>query len=170
VEFSYEKVPRFGGVSPAPVRDWEFGLSASLAPDGIPPLFVWFDVYGIDDVGKTFAAPEQVIEGAAQALASASTTYRMHTAGFSEPSAPGRLMDWEAIPCNPCAEIFVPDPTAYRVTAVERIIDQLIVENTGFGTWVVGGKQTVRFRGEPVPEAPGFPLAVSALIIKMTLR
>jgi hypothetical protein len=152
VEFTYEKVPIFGGVSPPPVRDWEFGFSASLSPDGVPPLFVWFDVYGTDDVGKTFPATAEIVEGAAQALASSSAVYGMSTAGLADPSALGRLMDWIATPCNPCAVTFVADPTNYRVTAVERVIDQLIVENTGFGTWIVGGKQTVRFSGEPIPE------------------
>jgi hypothetical protein len=154
VEFSYEKVPQFGGVSPPPLRDWEFGFSAYSGPFGDKTLFEWFDEYGTDDVGKSFPAPMEVVNRATEALSSESTVYLMFTAGLSNPSAGGRVNDWNSVngPCNPCAEILVPNVTAYTVTAVERVIDKLIVENTGFGTWVVGGNQIVRFWGAPVPE------------------
>jgi hypothetical protein len=161
VEFTYEKQPKFGGDFPPPVRDWEFQFSASLAPDGVPALFVWLGFYGMDDVGKTFPAPAHVVTGAGQALASESTNYTMFTAGFSNPGGPSRLIDMiSSNPCNPCARIRVPDPMAYRVTAVERVIDSLIVENLG-PNWVVGGKQTIRFLGELVPE----PHTVAVLVI-----
>jgi hypothetical protein len=171
VEFSYVKVPQFGGVSPPPVRDWEFGFSASLALDGNPALFEWFDSYGADDVGQSFQAPVQVVSGAAQALASESTRYLMFTAGLSDPSAPGRLIDWaSSSSCNPCAQILVADPTVYRVTAVERVINELIVENTGFGTWVIGGKQTIRFIGEPIPEPHSVAILALAFAYCAALR
>jgi hypothetical protein len=153
VEFTYEKTPQFGGEGNPPERDWEFGFSAYAGPLGNITLFEWFDSYGTDDVGKTFSAPTEVVNGAEQALSSPSSIYLMFTAGLSNPSAPGRLIDWNTGNCNPCAKILVPDPTAYRVTAVERVVDDLIVEATTPGsTWVIGGKQTVRFSGEPVPE------------------
>jgi hypothetical protein len=149
------------------VRDWEFGFSGYGGPLGDVTLFEWFDLYGTDDVGKIFAAPNEVVNGAAEALSTPSSIYLMFTAGVSNPSAPGRLVDWNTANCNPCARILVLDPTVYRVTAVERIIDDLIVQATQPGTtWVIGGKQTVRVLGEPVPE----PTALLLLIVGLAQR
>jgi hypothetical protein len=161
VEITHEKLPMFGGEGNPPVRDWEFWFSASLAPDGNPPLLQWFESYGMDDVGDSFFAPPEVVNNAAIALKSPSTYYIMITAGLSDPAGPGRLIDWSTSdPCNPCATVFVSDVTAHEVSAVERVIDSLVVEPTGFGTWVFGGKQTIRFWGEPIPEPNSLALLV----------
>src|SRR5688572_5956448 len=91
----------YGGEGDPPVRDWEFAISANQPFDG-PLLFRWFDVHGVEDGGKTFTAPDDVVRGAALALASPSTIYDMDTAGLQAyagvslrymPPPPGR--------CNP---------------------------------------------------------------------
>jgi hypothetical protein len=167
VEMNYQTL-RYGGEGDPPVRDWEYGFSAYPSFDG-PPLFEWFDVYGVDDIGKTFPAPDDVVDGAAFALASSSTYYYMTTAGSATPSATERLSDMEQPPgpCNAhlCARLFVADPTTYRVTVLERLIDDLFaVRPTGSGSWIVGGNQVVRFWGEPIPEPRPVQLVLIALI------
>lgn len=176
LEFIYEKPPRFGGVGEPPVMDWEFGFWVGEQGTFPTPLYVaWVDLYGMSDIGASFFAPPHLVAGADAAIDSATAYYWMTTASAADPSGLGRLMDL-APPngriCNgtPCLEILVTDLAAYKVTALERIIDNLVVESTGFGTWVVGGKQTVRFSGEPVPESSSVALALLASVIKMSVR
>jgi hypothetical protein len=169
VEFSYEKTPQFGGEGNPPVRDWEFAFSAYAGPTGNPTFFEWLDFYGTDDVGKTFPAPVAIVQGARSALASPATIYQMSSAGLSNTMV-GRLVDWSASSCNPCADVLVQKLSAYQITEVERTIDQLIVQTTGFSTWVVGGKQTVRYLGERVPEPNSGFLILSAILLPIFIR
>jgi hypothetical protein len=145
------------------IADIEFGdpLPTTVPFDfdaGDPILLLtfvdWRQNYGSNDVGMTFIAPAAVIDGADRAIASPETYYLLET-GPANFATPRTLAAPNCLP-NDCGGTLVPvfDLPMYNVTAVERIIDQLVITRTQGEFYFLEAAQRIRFWGERIPE-PG---------------
>ena len=106
----------------------------------------WEEQYRPSDVGKTFVAPPEVVQGANQATMFADSEYILETGpsltGGRDYSIPGHF-----------------------ITSVERIIDQLVISQPSpGGFYTLSAKQRIRFWGVPVPEPSTWALLAIGLI------
>jgi hypothetical protein len=95
----------------------------------------WLQNYGPSDVGKTFLAPVEVVQGANQAIASLGTKYLLETG-----------------PANFSSE-FSFNLSGHIVTSVERTINQLIITPIDNSFYGLQAAQTIQIWGVPIPEA-----------------
>jgi hypothetical protein len=162
----------------------EFMHSASPFELGIPtpttipfeilagPRLRWREQYGPGDVGKTFFAPEEVVEGANLAVSVPNTAYLMETgpANFNSGPTVKRPLS-ECLP-NDCVRLFVGqlDLTDYRVTSVERIVDQLVITPLGNEFYTLSATQRIHFFGELIPEPGTLALLLAALVSSTIFR
>jgi hypothetical protein len=110
-----------------------FGIYAG--EESQPPYFIWREEYPSSAIGTTFLAPAQVVEGANQAIASATTGYLLETGPANFSSGGSHFL------------------MGNTVTSVERIIDQLVITRTQGDFYVLEAAQRIRFWGVPIPEA-----------------
>jgi hypothetical protein len=105
-----------------------------------PVYFTWFENYSAADIGKSFLAPQNVVDGAIAAFPSPTALYVLQTGGpfFTEP------FRWT----------FVGLPLGYQITAIERVIDEIVLTPISEDRYFVNAAQTIRIWGEPIPE-PG---------------
>jgi hypothetical protein len=105
----------------------------------------WRDDYNPSDVGMTFIAPTDVIQGANRAIASPTSKYLLETgpANFSSERS-----------------FYLP---GYRVTSVERDVDELVITRTQGDLYFLEAAQTIRFWGEPIPEPASMAMLVVAI-------
>lgn len=144
--------PEFGSAPPTV----DFGFRAyQPGPFPTPVYFTWQEPYQVSDVGMTFLAPTEVVEGVNDARTSTSAEYSLDI-------GPANFATWvlnQPSTCDhACLEVLVPDIAAHTIMSVERIIDQLIITPQG-NRHFLQGKQRIRLWGEPIPE----PTAVAML-------
>jgi hypothetical protein len=94
----------------------------------------WLEEYGPTDVGMTFLAPTEIVEGANLAIASPTSKYLLETgpANFSSERS-----------------FYLPSHT---VTSVERIVDQLTITRTQGDLYFLEAAQRIQIWGVPIPE------------------
>jgi hypothetical protein len=139
----------------------------------------WVADYGPSDVGKSFWAPMDVIDGANIALTdSRGALYTLvngpaNHATFSNSD----FLSQEPSTERPCpgrsdrcvgSAVYVDDLESYRVTAVERQIDYLSLTRAPFGDWIFDGSQSIRYWGTLIPE-PGSAVLLSMAIAHLCL-
>jgi hypothetical protein len=151
LEFTH-KVSAVESADPLPLTV-PLGIAAN---DQLLPLnyFNWTENYGASDIGMTFIASTETINGASKAIASSSALYFLET-GPGNFSTPTTLNPSSLPPCldHDCIRIVahVTDLPKYTVTSVERIIDELAVTRTQGDFYILDGTQRIRFWGVPEP-------------------
>ena len=145
---------------------------------GSHEFLYWQTEHSPQDVGLSFPAPIEVIEGANAAFAAT----RREPLG--NPSAVGYALWNGTNPFGPIFldvhvgpttgeihSIFVSDVASYTVTAIERVINDFILTDVEpGGHYVMQASQTIRYWGVPVPEPSSVAIALFALLIKNFVR
>jgi hypothetical protein len=118
-------------------------------------LFHWQDEYGPGDVGMTFIASAEIVNGANRAIATLDTRYLLQTGPANFSTATNLF----APHCefNDCVRVLVAnfDLPAHTITSVERIIDELNLTRGQGDFYLLEAAQRIRFWGEPVPPLSG---------------
>jgi hypothetical protein len=160
-EFSYDSGLQFVPGSELP-NAVNFSFSTSLL---MPESFThWGSQHTPGDIGKTLLASPDVVGGVAAATTNPKVVFVMSIGPDS-----GRFGGYDDL-MPPTGEdlgilrmkLFVPNPTDYHVTSIERAINNVILRwvPNGEGSYYhIGGMQTVRLFGVMVPEP-----SVSALL------
>lgn len=154
---------RRAGDPPPPAIPFDF--EAYLNPSNSFKLFFsWLDDYGLNDVGKIFIAPTDILTGVNQAVADPEATYvfvmneilSSSEFGLDFPGSGG---------CDPlgCVNKYVSNLGVYTVTSVERTIDELEITPVQGQAYIFEGTQTIRFYGVPIPEPSSTTLLATAL-------
>ena len=175
-------------VSAAPIplleMKWQQGdFENGSAPPSVEFVFFaagyagWTSELGPADVGKSFWAPMDVVEGVNTALNDAD-------AGYGLGNGPGNFVGNFSLPLEqeptsnpPCPlpgqcfgiAIYVDDIQSQRVTAVERVINYLELTDF-FGNWTISASQSIRYWGEPVPEPNSAAIVLLVLLIRLGAR
>jgi hypothetical protein len=103
------------------------------------PVYVsWIENYSSADVGISFYAPPEIVAGASAARVSATALSLLEIVGSgafhsTEPWSPGF-------------------PSGYYITAIERVIDNLVITPIHETRYTVQFAHRVRIWGEPIPE------------------
>jgi hypothetical protein len=146
VEFTH-KISTLESGNPLPTT---VPFTVSAGERTIGNLFYWQDEYGPGDVGMTFNAPTEVVEGATLAISFPTARYSLDTgpANFSTETS------FHPAFCqiNDCVHVLVPDVASHAVTSVERVIDQLQITRGQGDFYRLEAAQRIRFWGEPIPE------------------
>jgi hypothetical protein len=163
-EFSYDSGPQFMPGSQLP-NSVNFFMTAHL---GVPDTFImWETNHTPTDIGSTIVAPPEIVAGIANVAASPNAIFFMGTSGVGTGGQYDELlppMGSDRDRNELRLRRFVQDIKAYRVTGVERTLNNVILQWVpgGIGSaYHVGGKQTVSLYGAVVPE----PRALLLLLI-----
>jgi hypothetical protein len=169
VEFTHRVITAEGSIPPLGTVPFRF-----VASEQFPPFVSWRDEYGPSDVGMTFSAPSEVVEGANSAFASPIAEYFLETgpANFSTsvrlPSVAGPSA---CLPIAPeCLRTFVPDVRDYSVTSVERIVDELMITPIGGELYTLRATQRIQVFGVRIPEPGSIVLLIAALACFAVVR
>jgi hypothetical protein len=163
LEMKWQQVDNENGPVPAAV---EFNFAGGDTIN-LSYSFVWIAEHGLSDVGVSFWAPSDVVEGANTALSDPDAGYELVNGPFN-PSGTFNLYDDAQDPSSepPCPQpvqcagvaFYVDDFPSYTVTAVERVINYLVLTETEpyeppfqFGEWLLESSQTIRYWGVPEP-------------------
>jgi hypothetical protein len=152
VEFSHQSGGVQNGSSPAAVPFQFRGYEPNVFPT--PVYFAWAAEYAMTDAGKSFSAPTELVQGATAALHSPTGIFDLQSGAVSFSQRRLNEVPWGVDVCEGANHtcVFVDDPTRHFVTAIERIIDDLVITPVTQNSYHVEGAQTVRLWGEPIPE------------------
>jgi hypothetical protein len=159
IEFSYETTNFQGGLLPS-AAPFSFLVEDERTPQPALKYVDWAGDYRPADVGVSFFAPAGIVAGANLGLASATALYSMKigSTNFSSSAILNALpTGTNQLACQgfPCKNPLVPNLREFTVTAVERIINELQLSNIQPNqSYLLEGKQTIRFWGVRVPEPP----------------
>ena len=118
VDFFHLNVMGLSVPSPPPATiPFDFEAGTSL----MGKFLSWEDDYGPGDVGMTFPAPQAVVDDANQSLVLPNVIFHLRSGPVSFSSS----ITINPPFCGPGCQLFVPDITRYKVTSVERFIEQL---------------------------------------------
>jgi hypothetical protein len=103
------------------------------------PVYVsWIQNYSPADVGMSFFAPPDVVAGASTARSSPTALALLEIVGSGAFHS---------------TELWQPSfPAGYYITAIERVVDNLVITPVHESRYTVEFAQRVRIWGEPVPE------------------
>jgi hypothetical protein len=149
VDFYHRNVMSLSGPSPPPATiSFDFEAGTSLMGE----FLSWEDDYGPSDVGMTFVAPQAVVDDANLSLVLPNVKFHLR----SGPVSFSNSIVINSPICGFGCELFVPDFTRYKVTSVERVIEQLeFIDQPQAGTYIYKAGQRIRYLGEPIPPVPG---------------
>jgi hypothetical protein len=147
VEFYHRNAMAVQAPSPPPATI-SFDFSASDLHSGLQFLS-WHADYAPADVGMTFTAPHDVVDDANLSIVRPNTVFLLR----SGPVSFSNSIIINSPICGFGCQVYVPDITRYKVTSVERIVEQLeFIDQPGFGTYIYKAGQRIRYLGELIPE------------------
>jgi hypothetical protein len=128
----------------------------------------WNAQHTLSQIGQTFVAPPDIVGGIAATSVNPDVLFTSQVGpqpggfgGYDDLSPPtGTNMDLGQLRM----QLFVSNPTAYRVTSIERTINNVILEWVPGGVgeaYRAGGMQTVRLYGVQVPEPSTLILSIA---------
>ena len=146
VEFTH-KITALESGNPLPAT---VPFAAAANETTVGNLFHWQDDYGPGDVGMTFNAPPEVVDGASLALSFPTARYLLDTG----PANLSTETSFHPAFCqiDDCVHVRVPSVASHVVTSVERVIDQLQITRGQGDTYLLEAAQRIRFWGQPIPE------------------
>jgi hypothetical protein len=146
-EFWHRNVMALRAPSPPPATIL-FDFEAGTAIMG--EFLSWEDDYGTNDVGMTFAAPQDVVHDANVSIVLPDAIFHLSSGGVAFSSS----LSMTSPSCgNSCVQVLVPDITRYTVTSVERMIEQLeLIDQPLAGTYIFKTGQRIQYFGEVIPE------------------
>lgn len=133
-----------------------FGLGGGMWPNSAPQLFDWTTYHTAEDVGQSFFAPPEVVQGAQNLLYQWRAVY-----SIQNPFSPDQYdvlhnpPYGQDYPCDQaasfaCLTFLAPDLRDYYVTAIERTIDELTIKPAS-----LTAEQTITYWGDLKPALPG---------------
>jgi hypothetical protein len=147
VEFTH-KVNTIEAPSPPPgTVPFDFDASNSVTS---VDFLSWEQNLGPSDSGITFVAPESVIAMANPAFFFPRTSYHLNTGPANSLTVSSLNNPF----CNPdaCVSVTVPNLSQYKVTSMERVIDELQLIDTQSRFYNLRATQRIRILGEQIPE------------------
>jgi hypothetical protein len=137
-----------------------------------PVYFAWEGNYSVADVGDSFFAPPDVVNGATAALRSPTAIFDLQSGAFGFSQRRLNEVPWGVENCSgpnhTC--VFVDDPSDYFVTSIERTIDMLAITAASTSTYHIQGAQTIRLFGEHIPEPRTAALVILAASSCIVIR